>query len=195
MSRSFNDGSIMSGIVTTARRVPAGIVIALAVMACEKTSSTEPLLTDHQHLTATTGSKVDIAGNALVADVHSATARFHSTRQASEAGYVGDPHCVEHPTLGGMGHHWVNQGLVDPVFDATSPEALVYAPDKHGKLRLIALEYIVINTGQTAPMFAGQPFDVGGSPVPVAHWTLHVWTHKANPSGLFAPFNPDVDCP
>lgn len=71
----------------------------------------------------------------------------------------------------------------------------MYAPDKHGKLKLVAVEYIVINTGQTAPTFDGQPFDVGGTPVPVAHWSLHLWTHKANPSGLFAPFNPDVDCP
>lgn len=25
-------------------------------------------------------------------------------------------------------------------------------------------------------------------------WTLHVWTHRANPSGLFAPWNPRVRC-
>jgi hypothetical protein len=95
-----------------------------------------------------------------------------------------------------MGHHWANPSLVDPVFDPLNPEVVLYAPDKNGKMKLVALEYIVINTGQTAPTFDGKAFDVGGSPVvPVAHWTLHVWLGTPNPSGLFAPFNPDVDCP
>ena len=57
------------------------------------------------------------------------------------------------------------------------------------------VEYIVIDVGQPAPTFGGQPFDVGGTPVPVPHWSLHVWLHKDNPAGLFKPFNPTVSCP
>jgi hypothetical protein len=56
------------------------------------------------------------------------------------------------------------------------------------------VEYIVINVGQPAPTFGGQAFDVGGTPVPVPHWSLHVWLWKDNPSGQFAAFNPDVSC-
>ena len=33
------------------------------------------------------------------------------------------------------------------------------------------------------------------TPVPVPHWSLHVWRWKDNPSGQFAAFNPDVSCP
>jgi hypothetical protein len=94
-----------------------------------------------------------------------------------------------------MGFHWVNETIVDPVFDPMQPEALVYAPDKHGKQRLVAVEYIVINVGQPAPVFDGQPFDVGGTPVPVPHWSLHVWAFENNPSGLFFPWNPTITCP
>jgi hypothetical protein len=25
-------------------------------------------------------------------------------------------------------------------------------------------------------------------------WALHVWTHRTNPRGLFAPWNPRVHC-
>jgi hypothetical protein len=27
------------------------------------------------------------------------------------------------------------------------------------------------------------------------HYELHVWTHRPNPSGLFAEWNPAVTCP
>jgi hypothetical protein len=131
----------------------------------------------------------------LVAAVRAATARYHSTVVAEKGGYVPDPHCVALPGVGGMGHHWVNGSLVDPVFDPTKPEVVLYAPDKHGRLRLIAVEYIVINTGQTAPTFEGHVFDVGGTPVPASHWSLHVWLYEPNSLGLHAPFNPDVSCP
>ncbi len=130
----------------------------------------------------------------LVADVHAATAAFHSTVQASEAGYAQASPCVSHPTLGTMGFHWVKTALVDPVFDPLEPEALVYAPHANGSLRLVAIEYIVVDVGQPAPTFDGYPFAVRGSPLPVPHWTLHVWTHQTNPSGIFSPWNPAVSC-
>ena len=126
--------------------------------------------------------------------LHSATARFHSTVQATKAGYVEDSPCVASPGLGTMGFHWVNHDLVDPVFEPLKPEAVLYAPNGNGKLKLVAVEYIVINTGQPAPAFDGHPFDVGGTPVPVAHWSLHVWIHKDNPNGIFTPFNPTISC-
>ncbi len=134
------------------------------------------------------------AQSQLLLSVRRATARFHSTAQAIAAGYEPDEHCVSAPGLGGMGFHWVNPSLVDPVFDPLKPEAILYAPGPGGNLRLIAVEYIVINVGQPRPMFGDHPFDVGGTPVPVPHWSLHVWVHENNPSGIFAPFNPNVSC-
>jgi hypothetical protein len=175
--------------------IAALAILAFVSTSCDQVGSTEPAVNNHQHLAVAATSPVSGTGNALLKEVHAASARYHSTKQAEAAGYVADPFCVEVPGVGGMGHHWVNSGLVDPVFEATRPEVMLYAPDRNGTLKLVAVEYIVIDAGQPAPTFDGQPFDVGGTPVPVAHWSLHVWLGKPNPSGLFAPFNPDVDCP
>ena len=177
------------------RRMAAFVILAFATTSCDQVGSTEPAVNLHQHLVAAAAaSQIGGSGGALLKEVHAVSARFNSTKQAAAAGYEADPFCVESPA-GGMGHHWVNEGLVDPVFNATQPEVMLYAPDRNGTLKLVAVEYIVINIGQPAPTFDGQPFNVGGTPVPVAHWSLHVWLGKPNPSGLFAPFNPDVDCP
>lgn len=127
--------------------------------------------------------------------LHAATARFHSTNQAINAGYEPDDHCVAVPGVGGMGYHWANQDLVDPVFDLLKPEVMLYEKGADGELELVAVEYIVINVGQPRPMFGDHPFDINGTPVPVPHWSLHVWIHKKNPAGIFRPFNPDVKCP
>ena len=179
------------------RKFAGGLVIGLSLSACNADGGTEPVavLNQHDHHALAARSPIGGAGEALLKEVHSVSARFHSTEQAEKAGYAADPFCVEDPTLGGMGHHWLKMGNVDPVFDALNPEVILYAPDKHGKLKMVAVEYIVIDAGQAAPTFDGQPFDVGGTPVPAPHWSLHVWLGKTNPAGLFAPFNPDVDCP
>ena len=136
------------------------------------------------------------AANAeLLKSVRAATSRFNSTTQAINAGYEPDDHCVSVPGLGGMGYHWVNGSLVDPVFDILKPEVVLYETGPGGNLRLVAVEYIVIKAGQDWPMFGNHAFDDGGTPVPVPHWSLHVWVHKENPSGVFVPFNPNVSCP
>jgi hypothetical protein len=130
----------------------------------------------------------------LAKAVRQATARYHSTVQATDAGYAEASNCVAVPGLGGMGFHWVNGSLVDPAFDPLEPEVMLYAPGPECQLHLVAVEYNVINVGQPAPTFDGHPFDVGGTPVPVPHWSLHVWVHKENPNGLFTPFNPAGSC-
>jgi len=171
------------------------LVIVLGAVACERSSSTEPTLNHLSHEPSAAASPTAVANAGLVKVVHGASARYHATAQAARDGYAEDPFCVEHPTLGGMGHHWANFALVDDVFDPGTPEVVLYAPDRHGRMKLAAVEYLVLDVGQPAPTFAGQPFDVGGAPIPVPHWSLHVWLFKPNPAGLFTPFNPDVDCP
>jgi hypothetical protein len=130
----------------------------------------------------------------LLEEVIAATNAYNSTESAITAGYVPDYHCVENPGAGGMGFHWVNEDLVDTNFNPLEPEALLYEADSNGDLHLVGVEYIVINTGQEHPKFGDHPFDVGGTPLPVDHWSLHVWLYKENPDGLFTPFNPDVSC-
>jgi len=159
-----------------------------------------------------------VAGNAaagpnadLFKSVRRATTRYNSTNQAIRAGYVPDDHCAAHPDLGGMGYHWINPDIIDPVFDPLQPEVMLYETGPGGNLRLVAVEYIVIAAtdfedealeeylaGDARPHFGDQPFDIRGVPPLMAegvpHWSLHVWVHKNNPSGPFAPFNPDVSC-
>ena len=139
-----------------------------------------------------------------------ATARFHSTTQATKTGYGPFPdgvplhECISSfDDTGAMGFHWVNGALLTPDLDPTKPEVLVYAPDRHGKLRLAALEYVVFKAdwvaahGDTVPELFGEMFMDSGFPnrydIP-QFYALHVWLWKPNPSGLFAPFNPRVSC-
>jgi hypothetical protein len=133
----------------------------------------------------------------LLRELRRATARFHSTEQATKAGYVVASHCVvaSDPELGAMGYHWLNESLLDPVFEVSKPEAVLYEPDKNGNLKLVAAEYIVIDVGQPRPYFGDYPFDIGGTPIPVPHWSLHVWLWRDNPNGIFTNYNPNVHCP
>jgi hypothetical protein len=96
-----------------------------------------------------------------------------------------------------MGYHWINGSLIDAVFDPLQPEVLLYATGPGGNLRLVAVEYIVLDVGQTRPTFDGHPLDVRGAPflASVPHWTQHVWLYEENPSGIFAKFNPNISCP
>ena len=174
-------------------RLSLGVLaLGITVVACDQ-PTTEPAF-DHTtaHASYAKVSAGELSG--LAKKVRQVTARFNSTTQATQAGYVEASPCVAAPGLGGMGFHWVNQSLVDPVFDALKPEAVLYEQTKNGQYRLVAVEYIVIDIGQPAPTFDGQAFDVGGTPVPVPHWSLHVWAHKENPAGLFTPFNPSLVC-
>lgn len=131
----------------------------------------------------------------LLKSVRQATAKYHSTTQAIKAGYVPDAFCVSFPELGGMGYHWVNPLLVDAVYDPLQPEAVLYATGPGGNLRLVAVEYIVLNQQQNPPTFGGQPFDIDGTPDRRPHWSLHVWLYENNPLDMFIPFNPNITCP
>ena len=138
-----------------------------------------------------------------------ATARFNSLVQAGEAGYGLPPEGPLHECIasfdntGAMGFHYINGNLLDGVIDPAAPEALVYAPDKHGKLKLVALEYVVFADAWASsepPMLFDQMFMFTPAPnryaIP-AFWSLHAWIYKDNPTvpdGMFAPFNPDVSC-
>jgi hypothetical protein len=170
------------------------VILLLLFTSCQKQVSSETVEENVssavKNVTLSEASQSD-----LISAVRDATSRFHSTIQAIKAGYEADEHCVSVPGLGGMGYHWANFSLVDPVFDPLKPEAVLYATGPGGKLKLVALEYIVINVGQPRPMFGDHPFDIGGTPVPVSHWSQHVWLYENNPSGMFAPFNPNVTCP
>jgi hypothetical protein len=136
-----------------------------------------------------------------------ATARFNSIEQAEQAGYGLPPEGPLHECIasfdgtGAMGFHLINGALLDDVIDPAAPEALVYAPDANGQLKLVAVEYVVFQDAWTdamAPMLFGEMFMEVPAPnryeIPAFH-ALHAWLWKDNPSGTFASFNPTVSCP
>jgi hypothetical protein len=141
--------------------------------------------------------------NALVKVVREATHRYRDVGQAIADGYQLQFGCVTGSHEGAMGLHYVNFDLVgDPALDAARPELLVYEPLPHGKVRLVAVDYLVFKdawdaTSAATPKLMGQLFHLFDSPnrygLP-AFYTLHVWAWKENPSGTFANWNPNVSC-
>ena len=139
-----------------------------------------------------------------------ATARFHDLSVAGHAGFGQPPapaplhFCISSlDNTGAMGFHYINGGHLDKVLDPSLPEVLVYAPDKHGRLKLAALEYVIFqdawfedHADNTMPSLFGQDFmpnDGSRFEIP-PFFALHVWLFQANPSGMFKPFNPRVNC-
>jgi len=171
--------------------------VLLLAASCQKEARNGPA---EENVAATKANKAAEAAKMTETDllkaVRTATARFHSTTQAEKAGYIADENCVSVPGLGGMGYHWLNPSLVDETFDPLQPEAVLYATGPGGNLRLVAVEYIVLNRGKDRPMFGDQPLDIRGTPLPIGeHWSLHVWLYEHNPAGMFKPFNPNITCP
>src|SRR5256885_14794403 len=92
------------------------------------------------------------AGAADLSAARAATAQFHQLAAANDAGYtvlvrdLAGITCITSPGVGVMGIHYVNgSALGDAVRDPANPEALVYQPLPNGKLRRVALGYIVFH--------------------------------------------------
>ena len=139
-----------------------------------------------------------------VDELRDATEAFQQVSAAMAAGYAPTGPCVASPA-GAMGIHYTNNALVDGTVDPRRPEALLYAPTASGGRELLGAEFVVAADAwdaahTTPPTFAGQAFEDHRAPaarhgLPFAHYDLHVWVWKTNPSGMFAPFNPAVACP
>ena len=156
-------------------------------------------------------------GQSNVAGAREATARFHDLSAAQATGYavqvadLAGITCIESASSGAMGVHYLNPSLApelgDPTaaatVDASTPELLVYAPGPNGQLRLVALEYLAVKANWDAnnaepPSLFGRSFDstdAGNRFGLPAFYSLHAWIWDPNPTDLFAPYNPRVDCP
>lgn len=150
------------------------------------------------------------AGQTDLQAARAATAQFHDITVAGDAGFgpfpVGAPlhSCIASlDNTGAMGFHRLNPGNLNTNLDPTTPQVLVYAPDKHGRLKLAALEYVIFqgawfadHAQGTMPSMFGQDFmpnDGTRFEIP-PFFALHVWLFQDNPSGTFMPFNPNVSC-
>jgi hypothetical protein len=150
-----------------------------------------------------------------LAPVRAATAPYHDLAAAGDAGYdfelpdVSGETCIadlRSPSEGAMGVHMVSLNrVVDPSLDPTDPEVLVYEKRNNGTLKLVAVEYVVFDTGQTRPKLFGVPFDHNdGSRFGLPpFYALHAWVWKPNPfetaaldetQGIFNAWNPRVTC-
>lgn len=130
-----------------------------------------------------------------LAGLRAATAPLHRIEAAAAAGWDAQiTGCMELPGTGGMGYHYGNVGLIDGVAEALAPELLVYEPQANGRLRLVAVEYVVPFTAWTdaePPALHGVSFHRNET---FGLWVLHAWIWKHNPAGIFADWNPDVSC-
>ena len=143
---------------------------------------------------ATTGTALaEPSVQSQLAAVRAATAAFHDTTAANNAGFFLAPlHCFDSPD-GGMGVHFINGFNLMHAPDLTHPAALVYEPRSTGP-KLVAVEYVT--PGQptdTPPVLLGQPFTYLDE---LGVWKLHAWIWQPNPDGMFKDFNPSIQmCP
>jgi hypothetical protein len=150
------------------------------------------------------------AGPNELSKARAGTARYHDVKTALASGYglftdKDGIACIDKAGVGAMGIHYVNGTQVgDPTENAATPEAVVYEPNSHGRLRMVALEYVVLKADWEAdgnnapPSLFGESFMLIPSPNRYGlpdFYALHAWIGKHNPSGMFAMWNPVVHCP
>jgi hypothetical protein len=136
------------------------------------------------------------------------TAKYRSVTTAKRQGYgvlkdakgIG---CIDKPGEGGMGVHYAKPKLVgDGAVKVTTPDVLVYERKANGRLRLVAVEYVVFQDAwdkkhSSVPKLFGRAFALlpaGNRYGLPPFYELHAWIWKANPSGMFADWNPRVTC-
>ena len=118
--------------------------------------------------------------------------------EAEALGYAEETPCVDAselpavaleqldiPSSAAMGIHYINMSSVDATLDALEPEAIQFGPDGE----VWNVEYL------TPPQ--GEPQELFGETLTYVEEVdldaLHVWVID-NPNGVFADFNPAVDC-
>ena len=150
---------------------------------------------------------VAFAAGGSLGQAQKATVGYKNVNKAIAAGYsfklpdkAGNT-CIAQPPQGAMGVHMVNKKLLDGTIDASKPEVMVYQPEAGGKMDLVALEYVIFKSAwkqSSPPKLFGHDFAFTPTPnrfgLP-AYYSLHAWLYKMNPSGLLAPWNPQVSCP
>ena len=118
--------------------------------------------------------------------------------------------CVTGPDFGAMGVHLINHEFVDGAVDPNKPEALIFEPQRDGRLRIVGVEYIVpkdawdaANPAQPGlpsprPQLLGHLLNFVGSPnrygIEGGFFEIHVWAFEDNPRGALHDWNPDVTC-
>lgn len=132
-----------------------------------------------------------------LATLREVTASFQQFENGRDAGWSAQitPCMVDPGGAGGMGFHYGNVGLIDGTVSVDKPELLLYEPEKNGRLRLVAVEYIIPYSFHSRDAAPPRLFNQDFQQVDAfGLWGLHAWVWKENPSGMFAAWNPTVNC-
>src|SRR5207344_3337944 len=85
-----------------------------------------------------------------LATLRQVTAAFHTFEAARDAGWSAQiTECMADSVAGGMGFHYGKPSLIDGTARVEEPELLLYEPEKNGRLRLVAVEYIIPYTAHS----------------------------------------------
>jgi len=141
----------------------------------------------------------------LIDKVRAATARYIDINVALGDGFIQATPCVSGPDTGAMGVHFVLPARIGAgTLNAEQPEALIYEPMPNGALRLVGVEFIVLesiwaakNPAGSVPALDGNLLNYIGAPnrygLP-AFYEIHVWAWQDNPKGSYADWNTRVTC-
>lgn len=179
----------------------AAAVIALAV-ACTSASDAPTAASARLASAAGHGDHGPAAGAPTQGQIEAAalvrrmTARFADTLVSQAEGYTTQfpAGCAAIEGVGGQGFHFLNADLVDGHVNPLQPELVMYEPQEDGSYVLVGVDFVIPFAEWTAPrppQLFGREF---GRNEPLGVWALHIWTERANPNGLFAPWNPNVSC-
>jgi len=140
----------------------------------------------------------------LIDQVRHATEQYLEISTAIAQNFVQATPCVSGPDAGAMGVHFIQMDRITKlVLDATQPQALIYEPAADGAMRLVGVEYIVLDASWSAahpgtvPALQGNLLNYVAAPnrygLP-AFWEIHVWAWQNNPKGSYADWNTQVTC-
>jgi len=144
------------------------------------------------------GKSLSPEATAGLARLRAATKPFRTSLDSAVAvGYARDvPNCLVHEHHGAMGFHHVNSTYADAKVEVERPEILLYEKRPNGEYRLNGVEYIVPYRAwprdSVAPVLMGETLKHEDN---LKIWYLHVWAWTDNADGVFADFNPSVECP
>ena len=89
-----------------------------------------------------------------------------------------------------MGQHYADPETFDATVDPLDPEAMVYADDGKGHLKLVAVEWVA-----TVPGKFVMGHELHFNPA-VGVYVLHAWIWAPNPVDTWADMNPRIgNCP
>jgi hypothetical protein len=186
-----------SGAALGAVKVSLGIVAMAVLVACNRPTA-EPRLARatmlHEASLSPRADGLTVEARKQLAELRATTAPYRELDAAKAAGYLEITGCMSHPVNGGLGMLYGLTSRFDGKPQPNAPEILVYAPDERGRLRLVAAEFAVpfdAWKSDNPPELFGQQFHRNRL---FGLWVLQAWIGKANPSGMFAEYNPLVVC-